>query len=317
MNKSAGNSAKKTPVRYLVIEEGGQRIDNFLITHLKDIPKSHIYRLLRKGEVRVNKKRAKPDYKLQAKDELRLPPMVLPERTVKRAPDRLMEAINKQVVYEDNYFLVINKPTGVAVHGGSGVSFGVIEALRQARPKEKYLELAHRLDRETSGCLLLVKKPSILREVHQLLRQRDQVDKRYIALLKGKVPFKKEKIINAPLKKFELAGGERVVRSQPDGKAAETRFKLLKSFNMASLVEAKPITGRTHQIRVHAQVMGHPIASDEKYGEKEFNKAMNKYGLKRLFLHSHYLQFVLPSTGQRYEFTAPLASDLEAVLEKL
>lgn len=307
---------KKTPVRYLEIEEGGQRIDNFLLTQLKDIPKSHIYQLLRKGEVRVNKKRVKPDYRLQSQDIVRLPPMFLPLRSVKRAPDRLIDTINQQVIYEDNYFLVVNKPAGIAVHGGSGISFGVIEALRQSRPKEKYLELAHRLDRETSGCLLLVKKPSILKEVHQLLRERGQVDKRYIALLSGQVSFQKEKVINVPLKKFELAGGERIVKCLPDGKPSETHFTLLRLYPNASLVEAKPITGRTHQIRVHAVYMGHPIAGDEKYGDKEFNKVASKQGLKRLFLHSSYLQFTLPSTSQRYEFKAPLAGDLAAMLSK-
>ncbi|MBI5448052.1 MAG: RluA family pseudouridine synthase [Gammaproteobacteria bacterium] len=306
-------SKKKTEVVYIKIEEGGQRIDNFLMTHLKDIPKSHVYRLLRKGEIRVNKKRIKPEYRLQTDDLLRLPPLMRAERKEKRAPDRLCDLINQQVIYEDKAFLVVNKPPGVAVHGGSGINFGVIEALRQARPTEKYIELAHRLDRETSGCLLLVKKPSILKEVHQLLRE-GKVDKRYLALLQGKVPFKKEKRINAPLKKFELAGGERVVRSQADGKPSETIFTLLDTFGkLASLVEAKPITGRTHQIRVHALLMGYPIAGDDKYGEKIFNKSMQVYGLKRLFLHSHHLEFTLPSTGKHFKFEAPLASDLEKV----
>ncbi len=306
----------KTAVTYLTIEEGGQRIDNFLLTQLKDIPKSHIYRLLRKGEVRVNKKRVKPEYRLQDQDIVRLPPLTLPERVEKRAPDRLLKAVTQQIIYEDNYFLVVNKPPGIAVHGGSGVSFGVVEALRQARPQEKLIALAHRLDRETSGCLLLVKKTSVLKEVHQLFREGGCVDKRYLTLIQGEIS-RREKKVDAPLKKYELASGERMVRSQPEGKPAVTYFLLKERFAHACLVQAKPVTGRTHQIRVHACVMGHPIAGDDKYGDKTFNKEMQKQGLKRLFLHAAYLQFVLPSTGKNYQFEAPLAEDLKGVLERL
>lgn len=311
------NQINKTAVSFVTIEEGGQRIDNFLLTYLKDIPKSRIYRLIRKGEIRVNKKRIKPDYRLQTQDSVRLPPLVREEKIEKRAPDRFIEEVNRHVIYEDNYFIVLNKPSGLAVHGGSGISFGVIEALRQARKQEKFLELAHRLDRETSGCLLVVKKPSILKEVHQLLRDKGQVDKRYLALLEGKVRFKADKKVEAPLTKFELQSGERVVRHDEEGKPSVTYFTLLEDFGRASFVEARPITGRTHQIRVHACVLGHPIAGDEKYGTREFNREMHGKGLKRLFLHSNQLKFTLPSNNKTYEFAAPLPIDLKKVLESL
>ena len=307
---------QKTPVQYLTFSEGQQRLDNFLMTQLKDVPKSRLYRLIRKGEIRVNKKRVKPEYKLQNEDVVRLPPLYLEEESVqKRVSDRLTQVIESHILYEDAYFLVINKPTGVAVHGGSGLSFGVIETLRQLKTKEKYLELAHRLDRETSGCLLVVKKPSILKEVHALLRT-GEVEKKYLALLKGKISFK-HKQVDAPLKKYEVTSGERIVRSQQDGKPSVTDFVLKKSSALASLVEAQPQTGRTHQIRVHAVLMGHPIAADEKYGDKEFNKVMRGKSLKRLFLHSSDLKFTLPSTGKTYAFHAPLSEDLEEAIKIL
>lgn len=310
------NPVKKTPVRFVEVEEGGQRIDNFLLTYLKDIPKSHVYRLLRKGEVRVNKKRIKPDYRLQTGDLLRIPPLVQAETVQRRAPDAFLAEVESSILYEDKHFIVVNKPAGLAVHGGSGISFGVIEALRQARPKEKFLELVHRLDRETSGCLLLAKRPSILREVHQLLREKRGIQKVYLALLAGEVNFKGEKLIQAPLQKFELQGGERVVRVDPEGKASETLFQVIERFKGATLVQAKPITGRTHQIRVHAAVLACPIAGDEKYGRREVNREFATKGLKRLFLHAKQLSFTLASTGKEYLFEAPLSPDLETFLAK-
>ncbi|EKD75337.1 MAG: hypothetical protein ACD_44C00162G0002 [uncultured bacterium] len=307
-------SLKRMPVRFITIEEGGQRIDNFLLNYLKHVPKSHIYQLIRKGQVRVNKKRIDASYRLHEQDQLRLPPLYTKESEVKRAPDRLLRVIASQIIYEDNFFIVVNKPAGVAVHGGSGLSFGIIEAVRQIRPQEKHLALAHRLDRETSGCLLMVKKTSILREVHQLLRE-GGIEKQYFAFLKGPIRFK-EKTIEAPLKKFNLQGGERVVRSSSEGKPAKTVFIVEKHFPLGSLVKAKPITGRTHQIRVHAALMKHPIAGDDKYGDKIFNKEIQKKGLKRLFLHSAYLKFTLPSSQQVYEFQSPLMQDLDDFLQK-
>ena len=291
----------------------GQRIDNYLVNHLKGVPKSLIYRIVRRGEVRVNKGRVRPDYRLQMGDLVRVPPLRRPEAAVAPPPGRrLIERIEQAVLYEDAGLLVINKPPGVAVHGGSGVDHGIIEALRIARPNETGLELVHRLDRETSGCLMIAKKRSVLRALHVLLREEGGVDKRYLALLKGRWRGG-DRRVTASLKKNVLSSGERVVRVDKEGKSSETVFRPMRRYAEATLVEAAPLTGRTHQIRVHAQHLGQPIAGDEKYGDEAFNAVMREQGLKRLFLHAASLRFTLPDRAP-LELSAPLDDDLQRLL---
>ncbi len=297
-------------------ENEGQRIDNFLICKLKGVPKSRIYRILRKGEVRINKGRIRPDYRLKEGDIVRIPPIRIAATSPTGAPSpRLTERLTAAILYEDNNLLVINKPSGIAVHGGSGVSQGVIETLRAARPEARFLELVHRLDRDTSGCLLIAKKRSMLRTLHELLRT-DEVDKRYLALVKGKWKGGKQRV-EIPLRKNVLASGERMVRVNTDGKPATTLFKPLLRYPQATLVEATLLTGRTHQIRVHAAHIGHPIAGDEKYGSPTFNRQMRTMGLTRLFLHARALHFELEKEKKSMEFQAPLPEELKSVLEHL
>jgi 23S rRNA pseudouridine955/2504/2580 synthase len=294
----------------------GQRLDNFLGRILKDVPKTHIFRVIRKGEVRVNGKRAKPDQRLLASDIVRVPPV----RTGAAAPPRraspaMVEGLTGAIVYEDPRLLVINKPAGVAVHGGSGVSFGVIEALRSARPDET-LELVHRIDRDTSGLLLVSRKPAALRTLHALMRD-GRVEKRYLALVKGKWELG-QKRIDVPLRTDIRVGGERTVKAHETGKDAVSVFKPVQFFGKrASLVEVSLETGRTHQIRVHAAHAGYPLAGDEKYGEEEFNEKMKESGLKRMFLHAHHVSFTWPETGVEFSASAPLPPDLAAVIELL
>lgn len=291
-----------------------QRIDNFLMREIKGLPKSHLYRIVRKGEVRVNKKRIKPDYKVQVGDEIRIPPLRLgPSPKVTSPNENLQKILESRILYEDKSLLIINKPAGIAVHGGSGISLGLIEALRFMRPKETALELVHRLDRETSGCLLLAKKPGVLKELHEMLRT-GGVEKCYLALVKGYWP-KNLHIVDESLKKFQLQSGERMVNVDASGKSSVTEFRVLQRFADTTLVEAKPLTGRTHQIRVHALHVGHPVIGDEKYGDKEFNKQYRQLGCKRLFLHSSKVSFTLPSTGQKLAFEAPLDPDLKEFLQ--
>jgi len=265
--------------------------------------------------VRVNKGRIKPSYRLRAGDLVRIPPLRLGEAQQARPNEKILNIINDNIIYEDKRLLVINKPSGLAVHGGSGLSFGLIEALRALRPDAPFLELAHRLDRETSGCLLIAKKRSALRSVHELLRH-NRVDKRYLALLKGEWTGG-ERAIEAPLRKNTLKSGERIVRVASDGKPALSRFIPLVVRAQASLVEVKLETGRTHQIRVHAAFAGHPIAGDQKYGDNQFNSAMREHGLRRLFLHARGLQFTMPDDGQRVNVQAPLSDELKTVLSNL
>ena len=295
----------------------GQRIDNFLRTLLKGVPKSLIYRILRKGEIRVNKKRVKPEYKLLANDELRIPPIRVSEPS--ELPSTKLDkvaSLESHILFEDDCLIVLNKPSGTAVHGGSGLSFGVIEALRALRPDQKFLELVHRLDRDTSGCLLIAKKRSALKSLHEQLRDK-QVDKRYQALVSGMWPENRFKV-KAPLVKNTLKSGERMVTvDEVEGKASETRFRILTQFTDATLVEASPITGRTHQIRVHCLHAGHPIACDDKYGDNNFDSRMQRLGLGRLFLHAHSLSFIHPNTNERVSYQAPLDKALNNALAKL
>ncbi|WP_017444722.1 23S rRNA pseudouridine(955/2504/2580) synthase RluC [Gayadomonas joobiniege] len=307
-------------VSYFEVDQdnSGQRIDNWLKRELKGVPTTLIYRILRKGEVRVNKKRVKPVYKLQEGDVLRIPPIRLeakPDQPIKIS-DNLVERIKSSILYEDSHLLVINKPSGLAVHGGSGLNFGAIEAIRQLYPHLKQLELVHRLDRDTSGCLVISKKRSALRALHQQLRDK-QVDKRYWALVSGVWPDALKKV-QKPLHKNTLSSGERVVRVDAElGKASETRFRVLNKFDRASLVEAFPVTGRTHQIRVHAAASGFPIALDDKYGEAEFDKRMKTYGIKRLFLHAASISFLHPKEKTTIRIEAPLEKSLQLALEQL
>ncbi len=297
-------------------EFAGQRIDNFLRTQLKGVPKTLIYRILRKGEVRVNKGRIKPEYKLQAGDVVRVPPLRLAERD-EPAPLALglLERLEKAIVYEDKALIVLNKPAGIAVHGGSGLNYGVIEAFRQLRPDAKDIELVHRLDRDTSGLLMIAKKRSMLRHLHEALRG-DGVDKRYMALVRGNWPAAKKKI-SAPLLKNNLRSGERMVEVNSEGKEALTVFRVLRRFGeFATLVEASPITGRTHQIRVHAKHAGHSIAGDSKYGDEEFTREIRELGGKRLFLHAYALTVPLPEGGE-LKVEAEVDEVWERTLERL
>lgn len=281
------------------------------------MPKSLIYRIVRKGEVRVNKGRIKPEYKLQADDIVRVPPVRVAEKNEAPISTKLNKVaeLEHQILYDDDVMLVINKPSGIAVHGGSGLSFGVIEALRALRPQARFLELVHRIDRDTSGLLLVAKKRSALRSLHEQLREK-VVQKDYLALVRGQWQSH-VKVIKAPLLKNELASGERIVRVSEEGKPSETRFVIEERYSTATLVKASPITGRTHQIRVHTQYAGHPIALDDKYGDREFDQKMQQVGLNRLFLHAHSIRFVHPKTGEEMVVTAPLDKQLKAVLAKL
>jgi 23S rRNA pseudouridine955/2504/2580 synthase len=298
-------------------DEAGQRIDNFLLKILKGVPKSMIYRIVRKGEVRVNKKRIKPEYKLLADDIVRVPPVRVAERDEIPVSAKLdkVAALNDCILYEDDYLLILNKPSGTAVHGGSGLSFGVIEGLRALRPDARFLELVHRLDRDTSGVLLVAKKRSALRSLHEQLRMKG-MQKDYLALVRGEwQPHCK--VVQAPLLKNILQSGERIVRVNAQGKPSETRFKIEERYAFATLVKASPVTGRTHQIRVHAQHAGHPIAFDDRYGDREFDGQLASTGLNRLFLHAAALRFEHPGTGETMRIEAPLDLKLRNCLKKL
>lgn len=307
-----------SPAHLLEIQpdHDGQRIDNFLVTHLKGVPKSHIYRILRKGEVRVNKGRIGPDYRLCSGDNVRIPPLQLPDSTAPVSPgSRTLELIKSSVIYEDKGLLILNKPSGIAVHGGSGLSYGMIEALRALHPDAPFLELVHRLDRDTSGCLMIAKKRSTLHNLHGLLRSAD-VDKRYLTLVKGRWQGG-ERAIEASLRKHVLSSGERMVKVSEDGKQALSLFQPRTLYSGASLMQVRLMSGRTHQIRVHAAHCGHPIAGDEKYGDGEFNRRLRSLGLRRLFLHAVSLTFHIPETGQKIHVSAPLSSNLKQLLTKL
>ncbi len=302
-------------VRYLEIdsEKAGQRVDNFLLSQLKGVPKSRIYRILRKGEVRVNKKRVKPTYRLQQGDMLRIPPVRISDGNTPPAKSSV-EWIEKAIIYEDDLLLVLNKPSGLAVHGGSGIRYGVIEALRALRTEAVNYELVHRLDRATSGLLLIAKKRRALRFLHDLIREHG-MEKRYLALVAGKM--RKSKSVLAPLRKNVLRSGERMVRVDPEGKSAESHFRPQLSCRSATLVEVEIITGRTHQIRVHGAHIGHPLAGDDRYGDQEFNRQMGKLGLGRLFLHADQLVFPHPDGGTTMRMEAPLPQELSDLLERL
>jgi len=301
-------------------ESAGQRIDNFLFRYLKGVPKSHVYRVLRRGEVRVNKGRVRADHRLQAGDLIRIPPLRAAEpRGPGVAPPEQIARIGRSVLYEDDRLLVIDKPSGLAVHGGSGLSFGLIEALRQLRPGAS-LELVHRLDRDTSGCLVISKRRSTLRNLHELIR-RGEMEKRYLALILG--DLKRERVtVDAPLVKNVLKGGERLVRvDSAEGKPARTVFRRLRRLRLdegpVTLVEALLLTGRTHQIRVHAAHLGTPLAGDPKYGDFEANRRLKALGLSRLFLHASALSLCADYMSRPLRVESPLPEELERVLAGL
>ena len=319
-------SGPPVAVKLLTVDDNGegQRLDNFLMRELKGVPKTHVYRIIRSGEVRVNKGRAAADTRLALGDVVRLPPVRVSERVAEKA-DAMATAARAAppkefpVLLEDEHLIALDKPAGVAVHGGSGVSFGVIEQLRMARPQAKFLELVHRLDRETSGILLIAKKRSALTNLQDQFRERE-TGKTYLALVLGHWPANK-KVIDSPLHKYLLTNpdgseGERrvkvVAKDHPDGMRSVTLVKVSKAFKDHTLLEVTIKTGRTHQIRVHLASSGHPIAGDDKYGDFEANKALAKAGLKRMFLHAWRLSFNHPATGVRTELMAALPAELQA-----
>jgi 23S rRNA pseudouridine955/2504/2580 synthase len=313
MSQGPTKSLPKVRQVYVSAEEAGQRIDNYLARYLKGVPKSHIYRILRRGEVRVNSGRIRAQYKVRAGDTVRIPPVRVSEsRTGDVGPVRSLEDC---ILFENSRCLVVNKPSGIAVHGGSGLSYGVIEAFRVGRPEAPFLELAHRLDRETSGCLVLAKRRSFLRAFQEQLRA-GEVVKRYLALVSGKWKGAKQ-TVSAPLRKNVLQGGERMVRVDESGKPAVSVFTPLSSFQEATLVEVDLKTGRTHQIRVHGAHIGHPLAGDEKYGDPAFNLKMKHLGLRRMLLHAHYLEYMDGTNGEKIVVSAPLDNEMKAVIDRL
>ncbi len=302
-------------------EHADRRLDNFLIGHFGSIPKTRIYQMIRKGEVRVNKGRIKQDYRLQTGDMVRVPPVYLtPRENSSRPPERLSALIRNSIIHEDEYLIAINKPSNVAVHSGSGVEYGVIEILRAQRPEAHFLELIHRLDRATSGCLLIAKDHKTLRGMHDLLKS-GAVKKNYLALMKGQL-MDTLRTVDMPLSKSDTIPGDRKITVDKTGKQALTHFHLLERFSVASLSRVELMTGRTHQIRVHAAYIEHPLAGDDKYGDWEFNRAMKKSGLKRLFLHAETLSFEMPDTGKQgtgkqINLRAQLPHELDQCLNNL
>lgn len=309
----------QTPtVQYITItaNQAGQRIDNFLINIEKGVPKSRIYRALRKGEVRVNKGRIKQTYKLQHGDEVRIPPLrVTEQKPAAQVNEKLSQELLSSILFEDAHLLVLNKPAGLAVHAGSGIHTGIIEAFRLIRPELEFLELVHRLDRETSGCLLIAKSRGCLLNLQQQMLD-DVMDKHYLTLVKGHWAMH-DTTVEQPLLKNSLDGGERMVRIDPAGKHAKTQFVVHRRLNSADLTEAILFTGRTHQIRVHASFCGHPLAGDEKYGDRQFNKQLKAHGLKRMFLHAWKLRIRHPHSHEVLDLIAPLPTELEALCQKL
>jgi 23S rRNA pseudouridine955/2504/2580 synthase len=307
--RSDGNTVTHVEVEG---DQAGQRIDNFLARYLKGVPRSHIYRILRSGEVRVNKGRVKPGYRLTAEDQIRIPPLRSRKPTPSMVPDALRARLEAAVLLEDDDLIVLDKPAGLAVHGGSGLDYGVIEILRQSRPHAPTLELVHRLDRDTSGCLLIAKSRRMLNALHSLLRE-GYIDKHYIALVAGAWQGHMRKVAIPVARRPPF----RTVVVREGGKQAQSVFRPLTRFEQCTLVEVRIGTGRMHQIRVHAAHVGHPIAGDEKYGDRAFNHLMRERGLRRLFLHAVRLNFRILETSRRYAVEAPLDSHLQQVLENL
>ena len=318
MTNLSKNQFNAASVSMVEIDEAsaGQRVDNFLAKVLKGVPKSHIYRILRSGEVRVNSKRVDASHKLEMADKVRIPPIrVAATDDAEPNPQSVINKFDKTIIYEDDAMLVIDKPAGVAVHGGSGISRGVIEQMRLERPHAKFLELVHRLDRETSGVLMLAKKRSALVALHEAMRA-NHMDKRYLMLVHGQWTEKKKRVVLS-LHKHVSANGERRVSVQEDGQESETIFHLRKNIGDFSLLEAQLITGRTHQLRVQLAHLGFPIAGDDKYGDFALNKALQKRGLKRMFLHSAETGIRHPLSGEKLKLIAPLPGELDKFMQKL
>lgn len=307
---SSTEAGSLAAVKYLEVTAGadGQRLDNYLITQLKGAPRTLVYRIIRKGEVRINKKRAKADTRLQTGDQVRVPPIRLTEKASQTpVGDSLRDLLQGEaLIYENDAVLVLNKPAGLAVHGGSGVRVGLIEALRQVRPELDFLELVHRLDKDTSGCILLAKSRKALNILQDQLRGK-QMGKFYQAWVLGNWPVELREV-NAPIDRASSPSGERRMRiAEPgEGKASLTRFKILKRLGSLTLIEAEPVTGRTHQIRVHARFAGFPLLGDPKYGDEQVNERFRRAGIGRMFLHARRLEFNDPLTGQRLTIEAPL-----------
>ncbi len=326
MHKKSSKSEKKTPlnnkVRFVDIgeEHAGQRVDNFLITHLKGVPKTHIYRIIRKGEVRVNKGRVKQTTRLVSGDSVRIPPIRLSERKTGDLDGARYAFLSKAILFEDDSLIVLNKPSGMAVHAGSGIKVGVIEALRALRTDLRYIELVHRLDRETSGCLVLAKKASVLKTLQDDFRNNSlknaRLDKRYLTLVRGNWRHGYRRVTKA-LNTDARRNGERYVVVDEQGSYASSIMTPKASLDIASLLEVKLLTGRTHQVRVHALSENHPVAGDPRYGDSEFNKRMKSLGLSRLFLHAARLSFYHPASKQNMTIEAPLPDDLLNVVNNL
>ena len=307
---------RREAAREITVDESasGQRVDNFLTLYLKGVPRSRIFRLLRRGEVRVNRGRVRHHHRLVSGDVVRIPPVRMVDTPPRTTPaEERQHAVERAILHEDDGLIVLNKPAGWAVHGGSGLDFGVIECLRAARPGAGRIELVHRIDRDTSGCLLVAKRRRVLASLHEALRK-ERVHKRYLALVRGN-PGPRRRRSEAPLRREQRRTGERIVRVHAEGKRSVTEFVPVEIGDIASLVIARPHTGRTHQIRVHAADLHMPLAGDEKYGDRTFNRRMRSYGLKRLFLHA--VSIAIRTGEGRMEFEAPLAPELAAVLESL
>ena len=307
----------QVPARQIIVdlEHDGRRIDNFLAWTLKGIPRDRIYRMLRSGEVRVNGGRIRQDHRLTTGEVLRLPPVRLTPNEGMAPSESLRAVVRDSVLYEDQELLVLNKPARIAVHGGVGIQHGLIEVLRDLRPDAPYIELVHRLDRGTSGCLMIAKRPRFLRAMHGLMRS-GAIAKTYLGLISGHWPVSAG-VIKTGLRKNGVRSSERRVCVTDDGKFAETHIEPIERFENASLVRIQLKTGRTHQIRVHTAYAGHPLAGDDKYGDKAFNRAMRHYGLRDLFLHSHRIEFVAPDSREQISVNAPLPPGLLSVLESL
>ena len=308
------DASSKVRLLDVAVEEAGQRLDNYVLRHASGVPKTRVYRAIRKGEVRVNKGRSKPEYRVQAGDKVRIPPLKMHKSAPAGRPSDAWERrIRAGVILDNADLLVINKPTGLAVHGGNGVRLGLIESLRSLFPDVPYLELVHRIDRDTSGLVLVAKNARTLRGLHEQLRNK-VVNKRYLALVAGKWPAY-QKSVSAPLAKYHSPSGERIVKVASEGKAAKTEMQVVERFPSATLIEAKPVSGRTHQIRVHTQHVGHPILGDSKYQNDQSQAVRATVGLKRLFLHARAITFELG--GDRYDLECPLDAELESVLRRL
>ncbi|MDP7156368.1 MAG: RluA family pseudouridine synthase [Arenicellales bacterium] len=317
-------SLKVEKVRLIDVdaESSGQRIDNYLMRHLKGVPKSRIYRLIRKGEVRVDGGRIKPSHRVTAGEKVRIPPLRTAQQNQFTIPEERISQVENWVIDEDDDLMILNKPSGIAVHGGSGLTGGVIEALRLARPRTEYLELVHRLDRQTSGCLMVAKNRKTLNTLHDQLRshrsehQQGGILKYYLALVRGPWSGEKKRV-KVALNTRASRSGERLTVVDQSGRAAESHFSPIRCFSTSTLVEINLLTGRTHQARVHADYLGKPIAGDGKYGDREFNHWLGEQGLKRLFLHASKLVITSPKTGKQRLIEAPLPDELKKVLERL